>query len=88
MKRLAALLAGVLAAGYALGQQEPRGYVIPKEGFVTDKNPTPVVVGGGSGAPTDATYITQTPNATLSAEQALSALGTGLVFSTTATGVL
>jgi len=88
MKRLAALLAGVLAAGYALGQQEPRGYVIPKEGFVTDKNPTPVVVGGGSGAPTDATYITQTPNATLSAEQALSALGTGLVFNTTATGVL
>lgn len=44
--------------------------------------------GGGGGAPTDATYITQTTNATLSAEQALSALATGLVKNTTGTGVL
>ncbi len=35
-----------------------------------------------------ATYITQTPDATLSAEQALSALATGLVKVTTGTGVL
>ncbi len=42
----------------------------------------------GSGAPTTATYITQTADATLSAEQALSALGTGLVKNTTGTGVL
>lgn len=35
-----------------------------------------------------ATYITQTANATLSAEQALSSLATGLVKVTTATGVL
>jgi len=34
------------------------------------------------------TYITQTANATLSAEQALSALATGIVKVTTATGVL
>lgn len=39
-------------------------------------------------APTDATYITQTPNGTLSAEQAMSALATGLVKNTTTTGVL
>lgn len=41
-----------------------------------------------SGAPTDATYITQTANGSLSAEQALSSLATGLVQVTTTTGVL
>ena len=41
-----------------------------------------------SAAPVDATYITQTSNATLTAEQALSGLATGLVQVTTATGVL
>jgi hypothetical protein len=44
--------------------------------------------GGGGGAPTTATYITQTPDATLSAEQALSALATGILKNTTTTGVL
>lgn len=44
--------------------------------------------GGSSGAPADATYITQTPNATLTNEQALSALATGLLKNTTGTGVL
>lgn len=44
--------------------------------------------GGGGGAPTNATYITQTPNATLSAEQAVSALATGLLKGTTGTGVV
>jgi hypothetical protein len=43
---------------------------------------------GGGGAPTTATYITQTPDATLSAEQALSTLATGLLKNTTTTGVL
>src|SRR3989304_376971 len=42
----------------------------------------------GAVAPSDATYITQTPNATLTAEQALSALATGYVKVTTGTGVL
>lgn len=41
----------------------------------------------GAGAPTNATYITQTPSAGLSAEQAMSTLATGLVKNTTATGV-
>ena len=49
---------------------------------------TLTVGGGGGGAPTTATYITQTPDATLSNEQALSALATGIVVNTTATGVL
>lgn len=44
--------------------------------------------GGGGGAPTDATYITQTANATLTNEQALSSLSTGVVKVTTGTGVL
>ena len=43
---------------------------------------------GGSGAPTDATYITQTGHAGLSAEQILADLATGIVKSTTGTGVL
>jgi hypothetical protein len=42
---------------------------------------------GGSG-PADATYIVQTPHADLSAEQALSALATGILKSTTVTGVI
>lgn len=43
---------------------------------------------GGSGAPTDATYITQTSNASLSNEQALSGLSSGIVKVTNGTGVL
>ncbi len=39
-------------------------------------------------APVGATFITQTPNAVLTSEQALSLLATGLVKNTTATGVL
>ena len=42
----------------------------------------------GTGAPTDATYITQTTNVSLSAEQALGALATGILKSTTTTGVV
>lgn len=40
------------------------------------------------GAPTDATYITQTANGDLSAEQALGALSTGIAIVTTTTGVI
>lgn len=43
---------------------------------------------GGSGAPTAATYITQTSHAVLTNEQALSGLATGLLKNTTTTGVL
>lgn len=42
----------------------------------------------GGGAPTDATYITQTSNATLSAEQALDALSSGIMRVDTAAGVI
>ena len=46
------------------------------------------VGGSGAFAPTNATYITQTTNSTLSAEQALSSLSTGLMKVTTSTGVI
>src|SRR3990170_4606395 len=45
-------------------------------------------LGARAQAPSDATYITQTPNGTLTAEQALSALATGILKVTTATGVI
>lgn len=44
--------------------------------------------GGSGGAPTNATYITQTADATLTNEQALSSNTTGLMVSTTGTGVV
>jgi hypothetical protein len=44
--------------------------------------------GAGGGAPTTSTYVTQTPDAGLSAELALSTLSTGLLKSTTTTGAL
>lgn len=47
-----------------------------------------IAAGGGGGAPTNATYITQTSNATLSAEQILADLSTGILKVTTSTGVL
>lgn len=42
---------------------------------------------GPTGPVVDATYITQTSNATLTNEQAMGSLGTGLVLNTTTTGV-
>jgi len=45
------------------------------------------VLTGGTGAPIGATYITQTPNGTLTSEQAMSTLANGLVKNTTGTGV-
>lgn len=56
-------------------------------GYLLDMRPRGAG-GGSSGAPIDATYITQTPNATLTNEQALSLLATGLLKNTTGTGVL
>jgi hypothetical protein len=48
----------------------------------------PVTLPTGTGAPSNATYITQTANGTLSAEQSLSALASALLVNTTGTGVL
>mgnify|MGYP001205198121 FL=1 len=46
------------------------------------------ISGSGGAAPTDATYITQTANGTLTNEQNLAALSTGILKSTQATGVV
>jgi len=46
------------------------------------------IVSTSGGAPLDATYIVQTSNATLTNEQALGSLATGLLKNTTTTGVL
>ncbi len=48
---------------------------------------TAVQADGGAFAGAGATFITQTPSSDLSAEQAMSLLGTGLVKNTTTTGV-
>lgn len=58
-------------------------------GSVTDNGSGSVSVTiSGTGAPTDATYITQTANATLTNEQALGSLATGCLGSATTTGVI
>lgn len=46
------------------------------------------LTGSGGFAPTDATYIVQTANGTLTNEQVLGSLSTGIVKNTTTTGVL
>lgn len=47
-----------------------------------------VLASSAAGAPTDATYITQTANGSLSAEQALSTLSSGIMRVATTTGVI
>jgi hypothetical protein len=47
-----------------------------------------IVSAGGAGAPADATYITQTSNVSLTNEQALSSLNTGIMRVATTTGVV
>jgi hypothetical protein len=49
---------------------------------------TLTATGGAGGAPDSATYITQTANGTLTNEQALGSLATGILKNTTTTGVL
>lgn len=54
---------------------------------VDQKGRITAAANGTPQAPSNATYITQMPSAGLSAEQAMSLLGTGLVKNTTTTGV-
>lgn len=65
------------------------GTVFPALTNITPGGPQgPQGAAATNAAPKDATYITQTPNGTLTSEQPLSTLATGLVKNTTATGVL
>src|SRR3990167_9899961 len=99
MKRLSSLLGFFLAAfTITLGAQvliSPKGGVtanscaagnfassIAVDGTLTCTIPA------GTGAPTDATYLTQTANGSLSNEQALSLLSSGIMRVATTTGVV
>jgi hypothetical protein len=63
--------------------------IVITNGTLTDDGGGQVSISiSGTGAPTDATYIVQTPNGDLSDEQALSALATGCLGSATTTGVV
>ncbi len=75
---------GVVAGTYGSGTQVPQ-IVLDTKGRVTSAT---LVTITGAGAPNNATFITQTPNAGLFANQALSSLATGFVLNTTGTGVL
>lgn len=63
---------------------KPRYQIIPSSGGNIQSSTS----GGSGGAPTNATYITQTPDATLTNEQALSALSSGLMRVANTTGVI
>lgn len=62
-----------------------KGWIFPWRGQLND---TECGSPGTAGAPINATYITQTPNGDLTNEQALSLLGSGLMYNTTGTGVV
>ena len=47
-----------------------------------------ITIAGGGGAPTDATYLTQTANGSLSAEQAIGLLASGIMRVETTTGAV
>lgn len=86
-------IVGVDASGYVNwgSGRSSSGYGLrDNAGVIESKNSggswSPLSSSGG--APSTATYITQTPDASLSAEQPLSALASALLLNTTTTGVL
>ncbi len=86
-------IVGINASGYINWgtSRSAAGYGFrDNAGVIESKNSggswAPLSTSGG--APSTATYITQTPNGSLSAEQALSTLATALLVNTTTTGVL
>lgn len=74
---------GIYAANAAPGAAIPNGSKVSPGGVQG-----PAGAAAASPAPVDATYITQVPNGTLTNEQALSLLATGILLNTTGTGVL
>lgn len=83
LKNLKNTAAGTYAINSAPGTNFIVGAILTPTGL---QGPAGAAAGGA--APATATYITQTPDATLSSEQALSLLATGILKSTTATGVV
>lgn len=79
---------GAAASGYGrlyFSSADSRLYYVTDGGTVV--GPLIDAASVPSAAPTDATYITQTANGSLSNEQAMGALATGIVKNTTTTGV-
>src|SRR3990170_4393958 len=100
MKRLSSLL-GILLATFTitLGAQvliSPKGGGVTANSCAAGNFASSIAVDGtltcaipaGTGAPTDATYLTQTANGSLSAEQALGLLSSGIMRVATTTGVV
>jgi len=81
------VLIGAGASNLAVTSAGTAGQCLLSNGASADPS-FGVCPGAGTGAPTTSTYITQTPDATLSNEQALSLLATGILKNTTATGIL
>lgn len=77
-----------MATARILGRTEPSSGAIEEITVGSGLTMSAGTLSASATAPTDATYITQTPSASLSAEQALSALATGLMQVTTTTGVI
>lgn len=83
LKNIAVVASGIYPANAAAGAAIPNASKVSPGGVQG-----PAGTNGTSGAPVDARYITQIPDATLTNEQALSLLATGYMKSTTATGVV
>ena len=80
---------GQLLIGNSTGNTLTKATITAGTGIsITNGNGSITIDATGSGAPTDATYITQTANSALSNEQALGSLTTGILKNTTTTGVL
>src|SRR3990167_8303452 len=100
MKRLSSLLGFFLATfTITLGAQvliSPKGGGVTANSCAAGNFASSIAVDGtltcaipaGTGAPTDATYLTQTANGSLSAEQALGLLSSGIMRVATTTGVV
>lgn len=96
MSRLQDVLQVGDRASQPLATTVPNGtlYAVDDEGFLIEQSDGTTWsqygpnIGSGGAAPANATYITQTANGSLSAEQALAALSTGIMKVTTVTGVV
>ena len=85
-KAMYGLPAGALPPGTLYSSTPPADQQMPRYNATTGLIEWITVSSGG--APTGASYITQTPDPSLTAEQALSTLATGMLKNTTGTGVL
>ncbi len=80
---------GQLLIGNSTGNTLNKATLTAGSGIsITNGSGSITIAATAGGAPVGATYITQTPDATLTSEQALNALSTGLMQVTTGTGIV